>query len=50
MKRMMINSNQNMEESHIINEWNDGEDNDLESLGEDHSSLTLKKIWQSEYK
>ena len=36
---MMINSNQNMEWSHIINECNDGRENDL---GEDCSSLILK--------
>ena len=36
---MIINSNQNMEWSHIINECNDWRDNDL---GEDCPSLILK--------
>ena len=35
---MVINSNQTLSESHINNECNDGNDNDSESLGEDHSS------------
>ena len=40
----MINSNKNMEQSHIINEWNNERDNDPKSLKEGYSSLTLKKI------
>ena len=34
----------NMEWSHINNEHNDGKDNDLESLGEGHSSHSQRKM------
>ena len=37
-RKLVINSNQTWSESHINNECNNGNDNDPESLGEDHSS------------
>ena len=40
----------NMEWSHINNEHNDGNDNDPESLREDHSSHSLTKDVTSEHK
>ena len=38
----LIHSNQVMKNSQITNVCNDGEDNDLESLGKDHLSLARK--------
>ena len=38
----LIHPNQVMENSQITNVCNDGEDNDLESLGKGHLSLTRK--------
>ena len=38
----LIHSNQAMENSEITNVCNDGEDNDLESLGKGHLFLTRK--------
>ena len=42
-EKVMINSNQHMEWSHINNECNNGNDNNLEPLGEDHSSHSQRK-------
>ena len=41
-ERALIHSNQAMKNSQIINVWTDGGDNDPESIGKGHLSLTCK--------